>query len=195
MPADPADLIGRDAGHQGKRFDVPVHDGTGGDEGVLADGNAADDGAVGAERGPAFDQGVAIFVLTHHGRAGIVDVGEHHTGAAEDIVLEGDVVIDGDVVLDLAVVADHHLVADEDVLAEAASLADACGGADVDPVPDPAAVADLGAFIDNGGWMDRDAHAGAYFLPRKHTEGHGNREIAVGGDFIIVLGGRNVVKI
>ena len=158
MLAHPADLAGGDAGHEGVGFDVPGDDGAGGDEGVFAQGDAADEGSVGADGGAALDQGAAVFVLADDGGAGVVDVGEDHAGAAEDVVFQGDGVVEADVVLHLAVIADDYVVADEDVLAEGAALADAGAGADVDPVPDAGAVADLGAGVDDRCWMNLNSH-------------------------------------
>ncbi len=135
-------------------------DGAGGDEGVFPQGDAADEGGVGADGGALLHPGAAVFVLANDGGAGVVDVGEDHAGAAKDVVFEGDGVVDTDVVLHLAVMADDHVVADEDVLAEGAALADAGAGADVGPVPDAGAGADLGAVVDDGGGVDGDGHGG-----------------------------------
>lgn len=151
--AHPADLAGGHADHQGVGLDVLVDDGARANEGVFADGDAADDGAVGAQGGALFDQGVAVFVLALDQRAWVVDVGEHHAGTAEHPLFQGDVVIDGDVVLDLAAVADDDLVADEDVLPQGHPGADAGAAADVDKMPDAGTFANLGAGIDDGGFM------------------------------------------
>lgn len=151
--AHPADLARRHADHQGVGFDVLVDDGARADEGVFTDGDAADDGAVGAQGGALLDQGVAVFVLALDQRARVVDVGEHHAGAAEHAFFQGDVIVDGDIVLDLAAVADHDFVADEDVLAQGNTRADAGAAADVDEMPDARSFADLGAGIDDGGFV------------------------------------------
>lgn len=151
--AHPADLAGGHADHQGVGLDVLVDDGARADEGVFADGDAADDGAVGAQGGALLDQGVAVFVLALDQRTGVVDVGEHHAGAAEHALFQGDVVVDGDVVLDLAAVADDDLVADEDVLPQRHPGADAGAAADVDEMPDAGSFADLRAGIDDGGFV------------------------------------------
>lgn len=152
--AHPADLASGHADHEGVGLDVLVDDGAGTDEGEFANGGAADDGAVGAQGGAALDQGVAVFALALDERAGVIDVGKHHAGAAEHAFLEGDVVVHRDVVLHLALVADDDLVADEDVLAERDALADAGAGADVGEVPDARAFADLGALVDDGAGVD-----------------------------------------
>lgn len=151
--AHPADLARRHADHQGVGLDVLVDDGARADEGVFADDDAADDGAVGAQGGALFDQGVAVLVLALDQRARVVDVGEHHAGAAEHALFQSDVVIDGDVVLDFAAVADDDLVADEDVLAKGYPGTDAGAAADMDEMPDARSFADLRAGIDDGGFV------------------------------------------
>lgn len=78
--AHPADLAGGHADHQGIGLDVLVDDGTRADEGVSADGDAADDGAVGAQGGAFLDQGVAVFVLSLDQGPGVVDVGNTMLG-------------------------------------------------------------------------------------------------------------------
>ena len=158
MLAHPADLEGGDAGHEGVGFDVLGDDGAGGDEGVFAQGDAADNRGVGADGGAFLHQGAAVFFLADDGGAGVMNVSEDHAGAAEDVVLQGDGVVNTDVVLYLAVIADDHVVADEDVLAKGAALADARAGADVDPVPDAGALADLGAGVDDGGGVNGGGH-------------------------------------
>ena len=158
MLAYPADLAGGDASHEGVGFDVFGDDGAGGDESVFAQGDATDEGGVGADGGALLHQGAAVFVLADDGGAGVVDVGEDHAGAAEDIVFQGDGVVDADVVLHLAVVTDEDVVADKDVLAKGAALADARAGADVDPVPDAGALPYMGAGVDDGGGVSGVGH-------------------------------------
>jgi hypothetical protein len=55
--AHPADLAGGDAGHEGVGFDVMGDDGAGGDEGVFAQGDATDQGGVGADGGAFLNPG------------------------------------------------------------------------------------------------------------------------------------------
>ena len=156
--AHPADLTGGDAGHEGVGFDVLDDDGAGGDEDIFAQGDATDEGGVSTDSCAALDPGAAVFILTDDGGAGVVDVGEDHAGAAEDVVFQGDGVVNTDVVLHLAVVADDHVVADEDVLAEGTALANVRAGADMDPVPDAGALPYLGAGVDDGGGVSGVGH-------------------------------------
>lgn len=166
----PADLFGGDADHQGVVGYVTVDDGTGTDEGVTSDGDAANDGAVRAQSRALLDQRGTVLVLARDGGSWVVDVGEDHARPAEDVVLEGDVVVHRDVVLHLDVVADLDAVADEYVLAERALLADTGAATDVHPVPDAGALAYGGAFIDDGGVVYLVVHKFAFCLPRTFTE-------------------------
>jgi len=102
-PADGACWI---ADHQGMVGDIFRHDGTGADEGVLADGVTADDGAVGAKGCAFLNEGGSCLIHFPDFCSGVVDVGKNHRGATEYAVFEGDAFIDGDVVLNFAFVAD-----------------------------------------------------------------------------------------
>jgi hypothetical protein len=125
----------------------------GADEGVAADGMAADDGAVGPQGGAFLDEGGADLVHLPDFRPGVVDIGEYHRGAAEDAVFQGDAFIDADVVLDLALVADSGVGADDDVLADVAGFADPGAGEDVGEVPDFGAFTDGDVVVDDGGFV------------------------------------------
>ena len=70
----PADGAGGVAGHQGVIGDVFRHDGAGADEGVAADGVAADDGAVGPQGGAALDEGGADLVHLADFGAGVEEM-------------------------------------------------------------------------------------------------------------------------
>ncbi len=159
MLTHPADLPGGHTGHEGVGLDVLGDDGPGADEGVFAERDATHDRSVGPDRSPFPHQGPAVFVLARDGRARIVDVGEDHTGAAEDVVLEGHGVEEADVVLDLAATADDNVVGHEDMLPERAIGADAGTAADVYPVLDAGPVADRGAVVDDGGGVGDVGHA------------------------------------
>src|SRR5580700_9501284 len=60
----------------------------GADKSVPSDGGSANDGRVGADRGPAADQSPFVKMVPQDLRAGIVDVGEHARRSAEDIVFQ-----------------------------------------------------------------------------------------------------------
>jgi len=129
---------------------------SGTNEGIAADGVAADDRAVGAQGGAALDERGADLVHLSNFGAGVEDVGENHRRATEDAVFQGDTLVDGNVVLDLAASADEGVGADDDVLADVAVLADSGAGEDVGEVPDFGAFADLNFFIHNCSWMNED---------------------------------------
>src|SRR5690606_4096027 len=145
-----ADRLGGHAGHHGVRRHVFGDDGAGGHVGAFVEGDAADDGGVGADAGAAFDEGGGVVVA---GVAGVLaargqDGGEDHAWSAEVVVFEGDGFVDADVVLDLDVVADDHVIGDVDVLAEAAACADDGCWHHGAVVPDLGASADRGAVVD-----------------------------------------------
>ena len=130
------------AGHQGVIGDVFRHDGACTDEGVTADGMAADYGAVGAECCSFFNKRGAHLIHFANFGPGVVDIGEYHRGAAENTVFKGDAFIDADVVLDFAFVADDCIGANDDVLADVAVLANFGTGKDVGEVPDSRSLTD-----------------------------------------------------
>lgn len=105
-------------------WDVFRHDGTGADEGILANSVATDDCAVGAECCALFDEGGTHLVHLANFRPGVVDIGKDHRRAAEDTVFQSDAFIDGYVVLDFAFVADDGVGADDNVLAYVAVFPD-----------------------------------------------------------------------
>lgn len=156
--AHPADLAGGHADHEGVGFHVFVDHGTCAHKGVFTNGDAADHGAVGAQGCAFFDQGVVVFVFALNQGAGVVHVGEHHAGAAEDALFQRDVVVHADVVLHFAAVANGDLVAHKDVLAEGHALADFCAAADVHKVPHAGTVANLCAFVNDGAGVDGSGH-------------------------------------
>ena len=94
---------------------------------------------------------------------GIVDVGEHHGGAAKNTVLQGHPFIDRHVVLDFAAPADGDIRPDHDVLADVAALADFRSGEYVGKMPDFSPGADNSAGVDDRGVVHKCA--------RKHPRG------------------------
>ncbi len=163
-PAHPADMAGWYASHQSIGFHVAIDDCSGGNKGVFADGCATDDRAVGAYRCSTFDQRVAILVFAIDRRTRIVNIGEDHARAAENVIFQVHVVVDRDIVLDLDVVANGHAIADKDVLAERAAFTDAGTRTDMDPVPDACCLADLRTPVHDGGRMDLCRHFESTFL-------------------------------
>jgi hypothetical protein len=160
--AHPAHLAGGYADHERVGFDIFVDHCASAHKGVFTNGDAAHHGAIGPERGPFFDKGVAVFVFALDEGAGVVDVGEDHAGTTEHAFFERDVVVHADVVLHFAAVANGDLVADEHVLAEGYAFADLGSTADVDKVPDAGAFADLCALVDDGAGVDGGGHGGRW---------------------------------
>ena len=113
--------------HEGVVFHVFGDDGACCYHGVLADGDAADYGAVGSQRGAFSDQGLLIYSVDGIFRSRHGDVGEHAARSAEDVVFQLYAFVDGYVVLYLNAIAYLDIVADVDVLSEGTVLAD--GGA------------------------------------------------------------------
>jgi hypothetical protein len=118
---------------------------------------AADDGAIGAQRGPPLDQCRRKLVLAFHEGARRQHIGEHHAGAAEDVVFQRHTLVDRNVVLDLAAVADHDVRSDADVLADRAVRTDAAIAQNVGEVPYFRHGANNRACINDGGFMNECA--------------------------------------
>src|SRR6185312_1251381 len=157
-PAHPADPARGITGHQREGRDILRHHGAGADEAVLTQAVTADDRRIGADARTASNRCAAKLVLARDIRAGIVDVGEYATRAAEDVGAKLHAVIDRHVVLDLAAVANPDVRADHDVLPDRAVLADRGGRKDVAEVPDLRATAHPRAVVDIARFMDQ--HAG-----------------------------------
>ena len=153
VAADPAHPSRWHAHHQSVIRNIPRHHRARADERIAADGDAANDGGVGANgRAPPHQRGLKL-ALTLDLAAGIDDVGENHRGAAEDVVLQDDAVVHRDVVLDFHAIANDRVVVHEHVLAQIAAFADAGCGHDVAEVPDARVRADLRACIHHRGGM------------------------------------------
>ena len=158
MAAHPADVSSGNAGHQGIGLDVAIDERACCDERVLVDRDTTNDRAIRTQGGTPSNQGVAIFILSRHRRAGVVNVCENHAWPTKHVCFERYVVVHGNIVLYPTVVAHEDTITDENVLAENTILADLSAGADMDPMPDPAAISYAGALIDQGSWMYVVAH-------------------------------------
>src|SRR5262249_30193134 len=147
--APPADAARRTARHQGEGDDIAGARRTGGDEAVHAQTRAADDRGVSADGHPALDDGRKEFVFSADLGAGGLDVSEHATRAAKDIVRQLHSLVDADIVLNLAAVADAHVGSDHDILSDRAIAADDAAPDDVGKMPDAGVLADLATVIDD----------------------------------------------
>ncbi len=92
-------------------------------------------------------------MLARNVAARVIDVGEHHAGAAEHVIFQRYHVVNTDIVLHFDIAADDDIAADKNVLSEGTALADARPTADVYPVPDAGVVANNRAFINDGGFV------------------------------------------
>ncbi len=164
--AHPADLFCRHADHQSVGGHVFVDNGTGPHKSVFANGGAANDGAVGPQSGTFFDEGVAVFAFTLDKRAGVIHVGKHHAGAAENALFQCDVVVNTDVVLHFAVVTNHDLVTNKHVLTQRNAFSYAGATTYVHKMPHTGAFANLRAFVHDGAGVDG---AGHHYLPSLAT--------------------------
>jgi len=129
--------------------DVFCDNRAGTDEGVAADGVAADDGAVGTECCAFFDEGGTHLVHFADFRTRVEDVGKDHRGAAEDAVFQGDAFVNGDIVLNFTFVADDGVGADDDVLADVAVFSYFRSGKDVGEMPDLRFFANFNVVVDD----------------------------------------------
>src|SRR5690606_4024116 len=146
--ADPAGDAGGGAFDEREGGDVLGHDGAGGDEGVVANGDAGDDGGIGANARALFDEGSFEGGLTGIGGTRPFDVGEDRRGGAADVALELGAGIEADVVLNPAAMAEAHALGDETALREDAALADDGAAHHVRKAPDARSRANGGGFFD-----------------------------------------------
>lgn len=121
----------RVSGDDGVGRDIFGDHAAGADDGAFADGDAAEDGGVGAERSPCFDDrgndlpvGFGLQAAAVGGGAGVEVVDEHDAVADKDLVLYGDALADEGVALDLAVPADGGVFLDLDKGADLGAVAD-----------------------------------------------------------------------
>jgi len=148
--AHQADLFGGVADHQGMVGDIFGHDGAGADEGVLTDGIAADNGAIGTECRALLNKCWPYLIHFTDFRPWIIDVGKDHGGSAKNAVFQRYAFIDADIVLNFALVADFGVGTDNNVLADVAVVADFGAGKDVGEVPHLCAFADGNVVVDYG---------------------------------------------
>ena len=111
--------------------DISGDHAAGADDGAFADGDAAEDGGIGAERSPCFDDrgndlpvGFGLQAAAFGSGAGVEVVDEHDAVADEDLVLNGHALADEGVALDLAVPADGGVFLDLDKGADLGAVAD-----------------------------------------------------------------------
>ena len=104
---------------------------TGADDGAFADGDAAEDGGIGADRGALlydcryhFPVGFCLQTAAVGCSLGVLVICEHDPVADEDFVLYGDALADEGVTLNFAVSADGGVFLDLDEGADLGAVAD-----------------------------------------------------------------------
>ena len=167
-------MTGGHANHQGIGLNIRINHGARADEGIGADGDPADNRAVGAEGRAFFDACGAVLVFARNQRARIVNVGEDHARPAEHALCQRHPVIDADIILNPAAVADDNPVADKDILPQRYVPPNPGAARDMRPVPDTAAGPDPGAGVNHRGGMRLITHGS--ILQRQ-----GNRPAIAGG--------------
>ena len=153
--AHPSYPSGRHPGHQRIIWHIVRDHGTGGDEGRLPDRMAADNGTVGTQRGSLFDQGLGIYAMHREMSPRRDHIGEHATGATEDIVLNLHPFINRDVVLDTDTIADSDIVAYIDILAKRAMATDTGTFLDVAEVPYLGVIANKDIVVHIAAFMNK----------------------------------------
>jgi hypothetical protein len=119
-PGDPAGI----SHHERKIRDILRHNRAGPDEGILSDGNTAQDRAVRTESRAFAHQRAAEFAHSLDFASRIEHIGENHGGAAKYVVFQGDPFINRDVILNLNAIANSDIRSDDNILADTAMLAD-----------------------------------------------------------------------
>src|SRR5690606_30440776 len=152
------------AHHQGVGRNILGHHAAGGNHGVLAHGDTADDGGIGADAGTVVDARRSDLPLGVEGTRHLV-VGEAGVGADEHVIADLNSVVDGYAVLNLAAAADLHRMVDVDVLGEDAAFADHHILADLHIDPDLGAGNDAGLFGDVGRRVDVHVVSGHWRRP------------------------------
>ena len=152
--ADPADLPRRNTHHEREGAHISIDHGARAYKSVFADGYAAYNRTIRAQRGASPNYRVPIFVFATDGRARIVDIGKHHARAAKDIVFQNYIVVHGNVVLNFDVGSNPNAISNVYILPKRAPFADYRSAADMYPVPNATSGADHRAGIHDGGWVN-----------------------------------------
>jgi hypothetical protein len=138
---------------QSKVWDILQNDRASADKGVLADGHATDDCAVGPKRRTQPDQRRTELVHPPDLAARVEHIGEDHGWTAKDMILKGHSFIHRDVVLYFDPIADVHVWTDHHVLADPTILSNPGVFQDVGEMPDRGPFANLNAIVNTCGLM------------------------------------------
>lgn len=163
MSAHPADLSGGVADNEAVGLYGLGDDGSCADEGISADVVTTDDGGIGADGSTFSDDGFQVFSLAVDSAAGVIDIGEDHRRAEENVVFADDAFVNGYVVLYLDVVSELDAIGHEYVLAEVAVFPDDGSWHYMTEVPYFAAFADGGAGVNNSSRMNKNGGCQDFF--------------------------------
>lgn len=109
------DEVSRYAADDGIRRDIPVHDGTGGNDGIAADSDASRYGRIGSDPDAFFQDDPAGHELTPFIRVGMmIERSQDDIMADEDIIADENAAL----VLELAAAIEEDMLANVDILAK-----------------------------------------------------------------------------
>ncbi len=173
---------GRAAGHHGAGGDVVHDDRPGADQRSLADLDAGQDGAVGADARQAAHHGPALAVFVPRAPHRVRVVGEDDVGPDEDVVLDGHelqeaAAVDAHAAADAIAELEHRVGADADVVAQAVVLTDARALAGLQAVADDAAGVDGGERAHDGAGADGERALALAGAPRRLADDAGRLQV------------------
>src|ERR1043166_1840554 len=129
--------------NQGIVWDVIGDHGAGGDEGVAANCDTAENGGIGPNSSAASDQRLLVETSPAHLRARVGNISEHTRWSQEHVIFDDETRVDRDVILDFHIIADNRASIDVYVLAKDAALSD------LGPLHDMGKMPNLGFFADD----------------------------------------------
>ena len=123
-----------------------------------SDGVAANDGAVGSQRGPFLDQCALVLAIGWAIQSGHQHIGKDTTRSEEDVVFNLHTFIDRHIILDTDTIADVDIGANIDILSQRAVLSKHSTFLDMTEMPY------LGAFAQSDALIDVRTLVYIYFL-------------------------------
>ena len=163
--ADPTDLPGRNAGHQGKILNVFRHDGTGGDQRAAPYRMTAHNRAIRAQRCALAHARTRINSVHREVRPRSIYIRENTGRPTEDIVLYFDALIDGNIVLDADTIPNAGVVAHIHILTQGTVRSDDSPSLDMTKMPNFRSCADAYAIVDIRAFMNEEVgHPSSIYL-------------------------------
>ena len=145
--ADPSDLPGRHAGHQGVIFHIFGHHGTGGNHGAASYRMTAHYRAIRAERCAFAHARTRVNSVHREVRPRSIYIREYAGRAAEDMVLYLDALVDGNIILDPDTIPYADVIRNVHVLTQGTVRPDDSPSLDMAEMPNFCTGADLDAVI------------------------------------------------